>query len=1063
MKRFALPLLIGLLCAGGVLLLGLTPFVKRTELLTVDYRYRAREPIEFRSDLGFIDFDDSSIALYGRWPWPRHRHVALVRTLDLYDAAAAGYDVFFFEANDIIFDGTEFRDYDAEFANAMARGGNIILAEVMQHPDAAIAAGKLPAILRQTDSIKDSATPEKLRALEIAARYTIPIDSATEEGLFKTVDVATVIPVLADAAAGVGYAQVIPGIDPVVRLYPTLMYYDRAAWPSIALVMVAHLLDFPVSEIKIIPGSHIALPNGVNIPIDVHGQMITNWAGGYMDRGLHISFSELSSMYALNRAKELSREFAPSPENYSAILERIRSVMDRDLLVGAEESERIARRIAFARVAQPLLANAGELAPLAALEPDASIRTEVLAAIATALDIPGSVIDESWAGEIRKNVAFFKAREKLGEAEPLYFSPPIQVPWDGATKSFSPTDLEGKTFMIGLTGTGTIDINPMPFEEAFPMVGFHLHAINTILTNQFLHFPKTWMRYAGAFGLALCAAALAAAFTPLRAFVGCIALALGWSIFVWRSWTASGEWVPWVEPLLALSTTYIAIVISEFVRAARERRVVRELFATMVSPSVLKLMEENPDRFSLSGERKEATIFFSSIEGFAKVTQGVAPDELTSILGNYLTPTSDIIMEYDGYIDKYEGHIIMADFGVPLDDPDHARKCCWAAIEQQQDIAAFRVFVAARYGEDVTVSMGINSGWVSAGNMGSERKMQYTVMGDAVNVAARFRPANGIYGTGIITGEAAEPMIRETVELRLLDKLLLKGKTTPTTMYEILGWKSGAYEKFYEGRPLPPSLFTRWRDCPPEKVFGYIQFWREREKTFGEPLCGEIAAFFEEQIPAVERMMIAGAVLAMRALDAEIERLEKVANIASGQEREGGIAMRRERLAAVSAHPDLKMQAQSLDGKFQKLEASLAKTSRVGIESVNRALDAIRSWFAGDVPPDPEKTFEDSQKEYQSAVQIFFNSLARRANNYHAAMAKIGSVSGAAANVRALYEEALKLHWDRKWDEALEKLRNAGAIDAGDGPTKALIERIEGYKMAAPDPNWQGEFVQTKK
>ena len=149
------------------------------------------------------------------------------------------------------------------------------------------------------------------------------------------------------------------------------------------------------------------------------------------------------------------------------------------------------------------------------------------------------------------------------------------------------------------------------------------------------------------------------------------------------------------------------------------------MFSSMVSPEVLIFMQADPERLQLKGERKDATMFFSDLRGFTTISESVSPEELSKILNDYLTPMSNIILDYGGYIDKYEGDAIMADFGVPVwNDPDpnsHAWKCCWAALDQQKELLKVSKYFLTNYNVEIDARMGINTGIVAAGNMGSEK------------------------------------------------------------------------------------------------------------------------------------------------------------------------------------------------------------------------------------------------------------------------------------------------------------------------------------------------------
>ena len=222
------------------------------------------------------------------------------------------------------------------------------------------------------------------------------------------------------------------------------------------------------------------------------------------------------------------------------------------------------------------------------------------------------------------------------------------------------------------------------------------------------------------------------------------------------------------------------------------------MFQTYMSPKILKYLEDHPDAFSLSGEKREATMFFSDVANFTTISESLSAEELALVLNKYLSPMTEILMKYDGYVDKYEGDAIMCDFGVPMEDLDHAWKACFAAIDQQAALEVLRPQIKKDHGVDIFVRMGINSGVVSAGNMGSNQRFQYTVMGDAVNQASRFEGANKQYGTYMMIGEETYRRAQDKIEARILDRLVVKGKLKPITVYELLGRKGQVEPKMLQ-------------------------------------------------------------------------------------------------------------------------------------------------------------------------------------------------------------------------------------------------------------------------
>ncbi|HDT12370.1 MAG TPA: adenylate/guanylate cyclase domain-containing protein, partial [Candidatus Marinimicrobia bacterium] len=248
-------------------------------------------------------------------------------------------------------------------------------------------------------------------------------------------------------------------------------------------------------------------------------------------------------------------------------------------------------------------------------------------------------------------------------------------------------------------------------------------------------------------------------------------------------------------PIIAVGLSYAFDILYEFILEQKEKKKIRGMFSTYISPKILKYLEDHPDAFTLTGEKREATMFFSDVQGFTTISESLNAEDLAMLLNKYLSPMTQILMSYDGYVDKYEGDAIMCDFGVPVEDEEHAKKACWAAIEQQAKIDELRPLLKKEYGVDIFVRMGINSGLVSAGNMGSEQRFQYTVMGDAVNAASRFEGANKQYGTYLMIGERTYELAKDYIEARILDRIIVKGKLKYITVYNLLTKKGEATEE----------------------------------------------------------------------------------------------------------------------------------------------------------------------------------------------------------------------------------------------------------------------------
>lgn len=346
-----------------------------------------------------------------------------------------------------------------------------------------------------------------------------------------------------------------------------------------------------------------------------------------------------------------------------------------------------------------------------------------------------------------------------------------------------------KILFVGTSAAGLQDLVSTPFSSEFPGVEVHATAVDNILSGDILREPRgmfvvnlTGMLIGGVLIILLVvrAPALVSFLIVLLAQLAVAAMSY-WFLSVKKLVVMP------VETVLVWGIVLLCVIAVKYWQEEHGRKKVRSMFGTMVSGDVLKYLESNRGSFSLTGKRAEATMFFSDVAGFTTISESLAPEQLADLLNRYLSPMTDIIMAHGGYVDKYEGDAIMAEWGVPFPMEDHAVQACDAALEQQAKLAAIRDELKKEFGHELRVRMGINSGTVTAGNMGSENRFSYTVMGDAVNQAARYESGNKPYGTEIMLGETTRKAIGDQFEVRLLDLLVVKGKTKPIQVFELLG------------------------------------------------------------------------------------------------------------------------------------------------------------------------------------------------------------------------------------------------------------------------------------
>lgn len=323
----------------------------------------------------------------------------------------------------------------------------------------------------------------------------------------------------------------------------------------------------------------------------------------------------------------------------------------------------------------------------------------------------------------------------------------------------------------------------------------HAHAMQTILDENYLIKTDNWVNNLVVLGLSVLALVATILAGPVWGIIFIVLMVLGYSYFSFWLFQEHKIIIELFIPIIAVILSYAFDILYEFILEQREKKKIRGMFSTYISPKILKYLEDHPDAFTLTGEKREATMFFSDVQSFTTISESLNAEDLAMLLNKYLSPMTQILMSYDGYVDKYEGDAIMCDFGVPVEDEEHAKKACWAAIEQQAKIEELRPQLKKEYGVDIYVRMGINSGLVSAGNMGSEQRFQYTVMGDAVNAASRFEGANKQYGTFLMIGERTFELAKDYIEARILDRIIVKGKLKYITVYNLLAKKGEATEE----------------------------------------------------------------------------------------------------------------------------------------------------------------------------------------------------------------------------------------------------------------------------
>ena len=836
---FLVPALVIILFA----VFGVTGLEDRLDARVYDLFLRVRPPIPEDPRLLLVDIDDAAISNVGEWPWSRDvmaNGLILMREMG---AAAAVFDIEYVNASPHGLDTqaltTTLPDVFSQEFSQIQQHQQDLLDAVSEGRISPREAGKYASDLGTMDDQSRQRLLDAVQGVERdndaflgrAARFfgktTVTVhwnrqpDNSTPKALMdyalanlsiRNIDVRTNRPpvavsitptilAVAKGAASAGFPNVEPDPDGVRRRVDLIKEYKGKYFAQLAFGGLLPWLGNPSVELRRrsiilkqanIPGKG---RKDIVIPLTPQGAFLVNWPHEeYLKSFHHLSF------YALFRAYQREGDllynlrlmdqtgYLQFDDQQPGVLKRYDAAerLKNQILNGGSTDDipqYVAARSAFYDAAGRFL-NGGA-------------QDKILAVIDGQLARKGLTADErSNAEQTRAQVVDF-----FGKTRNIY----QEVT---GIRSLLSSALQGSFCIIGVSATSTTDLGVTPFASIYANMGLHAAVANTIIQGQFLREVPWWYGLIIALFISLGATLAILGLTPGRSVLVGAAIVVGVAAVLLIIFRQTGVYLEALSPVGAAFLTFIGLTAIKFLRSEQEKGEVRNAFSRYVSPHVVSDLLANPEKLQLGGEKKELTAVFTDVKGFSTISEVLDPTELVRLLNEYLTMMSDIILDLGGTVDKYEGDAIIAFFGAPLDLPEHAERACRAAvrIRRAEKLLNEHVLQAKLAPSPLLTRIGINTGPMVVGNMGTPQKMNYTIMGNAVNLAARLEGVNKRYGTWVMMSDATADQGGGDFFMRKLDRVRVVGINKPVRLYELIDEKDAvdktvaeAVQLFHQG------------------------------------------------------------------------------------------------------------------------------------------------------------------------------------------------------------------------------------------------------------------------
>lgn len=848
-KRIWLAILIPLLIAGAFALLNLVDFYTGAERSVYDLLLHVKPAVPEEESLLFLDIDDTAIAQVGQFPWGRDIMADGLILLKEFEAAYAVFDIEYTEQsprgvnvallNEIpeIF-GQEFtvinqniqdlflalqtgtislgdaQDYVQDLTGLTDMSRNILLDKVQEisrdndayFGRAARLFGKayftVTMLPEQEDVISE--TLESYVLENIAKKQIQPATEFISDPSIQAVDIRPAILPIIQGAAGAGFPNVIVDSDGVRRRIDLIMEYEGHYFAQLAFSPLLDWLGNPVVELR---SGQIVLKDAqigentrkdIVIPVTEDYKFLINWPkSSYLDSFRHLSY------YNLVLHKRLEED----------LIHNLKIMDDAGYLSYFEGGFELLDAYRYADSILREVLDGGDPVQMAEYR---EVRETFFQAV-------GEYLSGSAEQQILDQVKALLASEDIDEEDKVLYR---EIGEQVLTVFSSTRDLHtglakvrktlqeaipGGFCIIGWTGTSTTDIGVNPFEEEYMNVGTHASLANTILQGRFLDELPWW--YGAILGavLGLVVTFVIRRLNPLPSIVAGIGFLIVIILAGSGFFLFTGRYLYLLTPVLSVFFTLFAMTLAKFLILEQEKSFIRNAFSHYLSTDVINELITDPEKLNLGGEKKYLTAMFTDVRGFSSISEKLDPTDLVKLLNAYLTDMSDIILDLKGTIDKYEGDAIMAFFGAPVPFDNHPARACLSAVRMKKMERHLNDhFIKENLSPSpVYTRIGINTGEMVVGNMGTSQKMDYTIMGNSVNLAARLEGVNKQYGTWVLISEETYNTGGNEFTVRQMDRVRVVGIQEPVRLYELIDEKSAtaadmleAIELFHKGLEL---------------------------------------------------------------------------------------------------------------------------------------------------------------------------------------------------------------------------------------------------------------------